>query len=234
MDQPTFAEKVIRFNRELDFTGSLPAGFAMMNPFRENPVALACSETFYRQYYNDHRPRRLILGINPGRFGAGVTGIPFTDPKRLIDVCKIPFVGKLEHEPSSVYVYEVIAAYGGAAAFYSDVYINSVCPLGFTTQSAKGKVVNVNYYDDKSLTEAVLPFILESIQKQIDIGVDKDCCFCFGTGKNYKFLQQINQAHGFFGKIVPMEHPRFIMQYKAKSKQRYIDEYLNLLRHPNV
>lgn len=230
MKQPTFAEKVIRFNRQLEFEGKLPPGFAIMNPFREDAQALASSEAFYRKYYNDYEKRRLILGINPGRFGAGVTGIPFTDPKRLIEVCKIPFSGKLEHEPSSVYVYEVITAYGGVEAFYKDIYINSVCPLGFTTTSAKGKVVNVNYYDDKSLTTAVLPFILESIQGQIDLGVDTNCCFCFGSGKNFQFLQRINEAHHFFGKVVPLEHPRFIMQYKAKQKQDYIAEYLRLLR----
>ncbi|MEY3443055.1 MAG: hypothetical protein RLZZ519_1336 [Bacteroidota bacterium] len=231
MEQPTFAEKVIQFNRQLEFKGTLPPGFGIMNPFREDAQALASSEAFYRKYYNDHAPRRLILGINPGRFGAGVTGIPFTDPKRLIEVCKIPFAGKLEHEPSSVYVYEVIAAYGGAEAFYKDIYINSVCPLGFTTTSAKGKVVNVNYYDDKSLTATVLPFILESIQGQIDLGVDREGCFCFGSGKNFQFLQRINEVHHFFGKVVPLEHPRFIMQYKAKQKQHYIEEYLRMLKY---
>jgi len=49
-----------------------------MNPFRENPEALIVSGKFYKKYYNDNNPRFLILGINPGRFGAGVTGIPFT------------------------------------------------------------------------------------------------------------------------------------------------------------
>ncbi len=33
--------------------------------------------------------RYLILGINPGRFGGGITGIPFTDPIRLQNICGI-------------------------------------------------------------------------------------------------------------------------------------------------
>jgi hypothetical protein len=41
-----------------------------------------CS-SFYQKYYADNKKRSLIIGINPGRFGAGVTGIPFTDPIRL-------------------------------------------------------------------------------------------------------------------------------------------------------
>ncbi len=230
MKKPTFTEKVIAFNRSLDFTDALPAGFNIMNPFREDPKALACSEAFYHKYYNDTAQRRLILGINPGRFGAGVTGIPFTDPKRLIEVCKIPFEGKLEHEPSSVYVYEVIAAYGGPEAFYRDFYINSVCPLGFTTTSPKGQVVNVNYYDDKALTKAATPFILQSIQAQIALGVATDTCFCFGTGKNFQFLDRLNQTHRFFGKVVPLEHPRFIMQYRAKTKSVFVEQYLEAFR----
>ncbi len=62
-----------------------------MNPFKENPDALAISSAFYKKYYDDHRMRRLILGINPGRFGAGVTGIPFTDTKRLTEKCREVF-----------------------------------------------------------------------------------------------------------------------------------------------
>jgi hypothetical protein len=51
-------------------------------------------------------------------------------------------------------------------------------------------------------------------------------CFCFGTGKNERFLRKLNDEHGFFKKIIALEHPRFIMQYKAMSKQVYIDKYL--------
>jgi hypothetical protein len=53
-----------------------------------------------------------------------------------------------------------------------------------------------------------------------------DTCFCFGNGKNEKFLRQLNEEYQFFNNIVALEHPRFVMQYKAKSKQLYIDKYL--------
>ena len=79
----TLAEKVIQFNSQVDFTGILPAGISIMNPFKESPQAVHITEQFYTKYYNDNNKRHLILGINPGRFGGGVTGVPFTDPKRL-------------------------------------------------------------------------------------------------------------------------------------------------------
>jgi len=128
----TFADKIIEFNHSLDFTGELPTGINLMNPFKGNSDILSVSSSFYKKFYNDNSPRHLILGINPGRFGAGVTGIPFTDTKRLTNECGIKYSGKETHEPSSVFVYEVIEAYGGINKFYNDFYINSISPLGFT------------------------------------------------------------------------------------------------------
>ncbi|MDF2431100.1 MAG: hypothetical protein JWP44_731, partial [Mucilaginibacter sp.] len=83
-----------------------------------------------------------------------------------------------------------------------------------------------NYYDSKELTATVYNFIIENIQKQIDLGNDTDTCFCFGNGKNEKFLRKLNDEKGFFKRIVALEHPRFIMQYKAMSKKQYIEKYI--------
>ncbi|QHS54602.1 SMUG2 DNA glycosylase family protein [Mucilaginibacter sp. 14171R-50] len=222
-----FAEKVIAFNGQLEYTGPLlPANIRIMNPYREEEHALQISSTFYRKYYSDNNKRHLILGINPGRFGGGVTGVPFTDPKRLIAECGIGYSGKLTHEPSSVYIYEMINAFGGAKAFYSKIYINSLCPLGFTTIDNKGKEKNYNYYDSKELCTTVTPFMIDNIKKQVALGCYTDTCFCFGTGQNEKFLKKLNEIHGFFNKIVALEHPRFIVQYRSKTRQLYIDKYL--------
>ena len=223
----TFADKIIEFNTSLGFTGSLPVGINLMNPFKENEESLIVSSHFYQKYYNDSFPRHLIMGINPGRFGAGVTGIPFTDTKHLKNECGLEYFGKETHEPSSVFVYEVIEAYGGVKKFYQDFYINSVSPLGFTISDQKGKEKNYNYYDSKELTYAVYPFMVESIKRQLAFGFKTDICFCFGTGQNEKFLRLLNDTYGFFQTIIALEHPRFIMQYKSKLKLFYIDKYIN-------
>lgn len=220
-----FAEKIIAYNRQLEFTGTLPDGIGIMNPFKETG-AMAVSEQFYHKYYSDPKPRRLILGINPGRFGAGLTGVPFTDPKRLAEVCGIEYAGKITHEPSSVFIYEMIAAFGGPEKFFGQYYINSVCPLGFTSISPAGKSINYNYYDSPALQKAVQGFIIDNIQKQIELGVETDRVFCFGTGKNERYLSRLNTTHQFFGELIALEHPRFIMQYKSKSRAAYIDKYL--------
>ena len=166
------------------------------------------------------------MGINPGRFGAGVTGIPFTDSKRLAEKCGLSIPGLKTFETSSVFVYEMIEAFGGVAQFYNKFFISAVCPLGFILVNDKGKNINYNYYDDPKLTTAVKGFITDSLVRQLEFGIRKETCFCLGTGKNYKFLIKLNDELKIFDRIIPLEHPRFIMQYKSKQKDLYIKKYL--------
>jgi Domain of unknown function (DUF4918) len=225
------SQNIIDYYLDLDFKGDLPAGVSMMNPIKENKHIKDITIKFYKKYYNDNRKRHLILGINPGRLGAGATGIPFTDTKRLIEKCGIPIDEMHTHEPSSVFVYDVIDAYGGPKKFYSKFYINSVCPLGFTIAQEGKKDVNYNYYDNKALQDAVYNFIKWNIETQIKLGCYTDKCYCLGTGINYKFLKALNDIENYFVEIIPLDHPRYVMQYKLLQKQKYIDKYLALLKN---
>ena len=200
-----------------------------MNPFHENSEVFLVITEFYRKYYSDARPRHMILGINPGRFGAGVTGIPFTDTVRLKEKSGLEIHGLKTYETSSVFIYEMIERYGGPEKFYSDFYISAVSPLGFTKTGLNGKEKNFNYYDSKEMIQIISSFAVESILKQLEFGINRDICFCLGTGKNMKFLSDLNSKHGFFERIEPLEHPRFIMQYRSRQKDRYIDEYIKKL-----
>jgi len=191
-----------------------------MNPYRD-PVAWNLCEQFYDKYYSDEAKRALILGINPGRFGGGITGIPFTDPLALEKECDIPNTLKKKTELSSEFIYHMIRAYGGPALFYRHFYISALSPLGFTHE---GK--NLNYYDNKELEKKVTPFIIESIRTQLDFGIRKDVCFCLGEGDNFKFLSWLNSSQHFFERIIPLAHPRFIMQYRRKKIDEYIADYL--------
>ncbi|QJB30515.1 DUF4918 family protein [Chitinophaga oryzae] len=222
----TFADQIIDFNKNLVFSGRLPAGIRIMNPFRENPEINGIMEQFYKKYYDDHSRRRMILGINPGRLGSGATGVPFTDTKRMAEKCGINIQGFKSHEPSSVFVYDVIDAYGGVKKFYHQFYISAVCPLGFTKLQPGGKEINYNYYDSPALTKAVTPFIIENLRTQLAWDIDTSICYVMGTGKNAAFFEALNKKEQFFEKVVPLEHPRFVMQYKSKTKETYVDKYL--------
>jgi len=181
---------------------------------------MTVAETFYRRFYDDNDRRIFILGINPGRFGSGVTGIAFTDPIRLHEVLNIGHPFALKQELSSVFVFELIRHFGGLEKFYSAFYINSVCPLGFTRAGR-----NLNYYDDPLLCESLKPFLVKMIRSQIEFGLSRKTAFCLGEGKNFKFLSTLNHEEGFFRTIIPLPHPRYIMQYK----RRHLQEYLNLI-----
>ncbi len=56
-----------------------------------------------KKYYHDFNQRKFMIGINPGRHGAGVTGVPFTDTKRLESVCGIKMESAHTHEIIFVY-----------------------------------------------------------------------------------------------------------------------------------
>lgn len=220
----TIGEKIIAFNKSLKYSGDLPEGFAVLNPFFDNPETIEVMTRFYEKFYNDNQQRKFIVGINPSRHGAGITGVPFTDTKRLGSVCGIEMKSRHTHEISSVYMYSVIEAFGGAEQFYSQFYINSPFPLAII-QNKKGKWINANYYDDRKLFEAVKPFMIKSIKDHLSLGLDATEVFILGK-KNALFLNKINEKEKLFGKMTVLEHPRYIQQYKSREKEMYIDKYL--------
>lgn len=221
----TFGEKVVDFNRNLHYTGSLPPGFQVINPFLENPETMEVSKQFYDKFYNDFNKRKFIVGINPSRHGAGVTGVPFTDTKRLESVCGIKMHSAYTHEVSSVFVYEMIEQFGGARAFYEQFYINSPFPLAIVREAKGGKLLNANYYDHPVLFEAVKDYMIEALKEHISLGVDTSEVYVLGV-KNAQFIHKINQETNLFGSMKVLEHPRYIQQYKFKEKQLYIDKYI--------
>ncbi|MCY4779204.1 SMUG2 DNA glycosylase family protein [Sphingobacterium sp. UT-1RO-CII-1] len=223
------AKEIIEFNKKLAYNGALPNGFRVLNPYLENPETWKVMQEFYYKYYNDSKQRRFIIGINPSRHGAGVTGVPFTDTKRLASACGIFMKSAHTHEISSVYMYDMIEAYGGPDLFYAQFYINSPFPLAITREMTHGKLINANYYDDKVLFEMVKPFMISSLKEHIKLGLNTSEVFILGK-KNALFLDRINKQERLFGKMTVLEHPRYIQQYKSKEKDLYIDKYLTALQ----
>lgn len=212
----SFADKIITFNTQLKYQGNLPEGFQVLNPYLNNPETLTVMRRFYHKYYNDNNQRKFIIGINPSRNGAGVTDIPFTDTKRLKSVCGIEMKSAHTHEISSVYLYDVIEAFGGAEKFYHQFYINSPFPLTIIRRTKGNNWVNANYYDDKNLFTHVKNFMIASLKDHITLGLNTDEVFVLGV-KNAYFIKKINEEINFFNKITVLEHPRYIQQYKSKE-----------------
>lgn len=226
---PTFGERVIAFNRSLRFDGALPPGFAVVNPFRDLPETLPVMERFYRRFYGDDRPRRLILGINPSRKGAGITGVPFTDTKNLHAVCGIEMTTARSHEVSSVFVYEVIRAYGGPQAFFGDCYINSPFPLAIVRDAGNGRWLNANYYDRADLFASTRDFMIRTLRRHVALGADPSHVFVLGK-KNAQFIAALDASARLFDRVTVLEHPRYIQQYRSASAASYVDKYVQALR----
>ena len=216
-------KRILDFYKSLDSDWDLPSGVELIFPFKQRMV-IKYMNTFYRKFYNDSAKRYLLFGINPGRLGAGMTGIPFTDPIHLNDHCGISNVLDLKHELSSKFIYEIIEAYGGTEQFYKKYYITSLCPLGFLKDSK-----NFNYYDSPELFNAVKKHIVNSVEQQLEIPCFRDKAYSIGQGKNFEYFKKLNDKHNWFDEIIPLPHPRWVLQYKRKTKEKYIAEYLEKL-----
>lgn len=221
---PSLATQLTHFYRSLRPPRGLPPGIGVLYP-QKDPEVMGITAAFFDKFFADSRPRHLLLGINPGRFGAGVTGINFTAPRQLAEHCGLAHPFKAHSELSAEFIYEVIDAYGGCVSFYGDFFLSAVSPLGYIRDGR-----NLNYYDDPALLRAVTPFIVRSLRRQLDFGFRRDHCLCIGGEKNFRFLQQINEQYGWFDRITPLAHPRFIMQYRRRRKGQFVRQYVDALR----
>ncbi|GAA0892073.1 hypothetical protein GCM10009122_17520 [Fulvivirga kasyanovii] len=214
----TYAENILKYYSNISIPQQLPEGVEVLYPFDDSEVS-AILNTFYNKYFNDSQKRTFLIGINPGRFGGGSTGIPFTDPIRLKEELDIENSFDPKPELSSRFIYQMINAIGGPEVFYKNFYFTSVSPLGFVKD---GK--NLNYYDIPALQEALEEYIVEEMKKQLEFGA-KDIAFSLGMGKNIAYLKKLNARHKLFKEIVPLPHPRWIMQYRLKRLDEFVQEY---------
>lgn len=225
----TLSSKILEYNKKLSQVSlNMPNNYKIINPYN-NELVNKVTNIFYNKYYNDNNKRRLILGSNPSRSKSAILGIPFEDALHLTKETGIIIDNKYISNTSSNFLEEVITKYGGYKKFYSHFYMNFIFPLGIVKINSKGNETNSNYYDNKSLQNTLYNFIINSLKNIIDLGIDTEICYCIGSGENYKFLLKINNEYHFFKHIIPLEHPRFIMQYNSKNKEYFLQKYLKEL-----
>lgn len=218
VDKETFANRAIHYFLNLKTSDDLPPNIQVMNPFETIEVKKAL-QRFYNKFFNDSNKRYYVLGINPGRFGGGLTGLSFTDPYALRTHCGIDNNLGGQVELSSRFVYMFINSFGGAEKFFSKFYLSALYPLAIIKD---GK--NYNFYDDIELLTVIKPAIISSLKQQVEFGSERKAVICFGK-KNEKYLKEINDTYNFFDKILTLDHPRYIMQYKLKSVDKYLEKY---------
>ena len=225
----TIAKQLLKFYQKIQsYPFDLPKDIKALQLYEGEVLNIITD--FFKKYYNDNHSRTLILGINPGRKGAAITGIPFTDSDRLFKIMDKTYPINHSYEPSADFFHTVVNGYGGAKKFYKSFLISSVSPIGFIVKNQRDNWVNFNYYDRKELEELCSKFIKEMMEEQLKMNIKRDTAICLGKGKNYKRLQILNEQNKWFERIVPIEHPRYIIQYKRKYKSKYVEKYLELLK----
>jgi hypothetical protein len=122
-------------------------GIRIISEFLENTRWM---NLFYRKYVEPFRPRVVICGINPGRFGSGKAGVPFLDFRALNEL--VGDTGRNDTEKSARFFFDVVKHFG-QKGFYSTFYVTNVSWLGFTRDGR-----NINYY---RLPEDIQAVILE-------------------------------------------------------------------------
>jgi len=224
MKKDTFGKRLLDFYENLKIQGKLPLKVSSMNPYM-NLNKKDHVKKFIDKYYSDNNKRIIILGINPGRFGGGESGINFTDGFALTKYCGIKNTLDNKRELSSMFIYDFINSYGGVDKFYSKFFLSAICPLGFTKN---GK--NYNYYDDTEFFEFIKLFIVNTLNDQIALGVTRKVAIILGTGNNQKYFELLNRQYKFLDKFFVLEHPRYIMQYKRKSETFYINKFKKVMK----
>ena len=221
---PTLATRLPRFLAEFPAPPALPTGIEAHNPFGE-PAVQALAQRFADTFYADDRPRIALLGINPGRRGMGRTGVAFTDPAALAGPCGIANdLPAGRPELSTQFVYRVIEALGGPADFYRHFFLSSLYPLVLLNQS-----LNYNYYDSPALLNTLWPDLQHSLQQQVQqFRLRRDVAVSLGK-RNGAFLQKLNDELGLFERVVVLDHPRYLMQYRRRELDANVANYVEVL-----
>ena len=222
---PDFATRLLQLLAAFPVPAApLPQQVQVRNAYRD-PAVQGIQAQFARRFYAADAPRVGIFGINPGRFGGGRTGVPFTDPVALTANCGIAHeLPKQRRELSSEFVYQFIDALGGPPEFYQHFYLHSVYPLELTRD---GK--NYNYYDAPAVTKALWPDLRLSLTQQVQqLGLRRDVAVSLGR-RNGEFLQKLSDELGLFERVEVLDHPRFLMQYRRRALAENVARYVEVL-----
>ncbi len=218
-EAPPWNEWIVPYYEQIRADWPVPADIELLDPYGKDDIR-HLRQQFYDTYYNDSEPRQLWLGINPGRIGAGRTGIPFSDAVQLERYCGLEAPGPQTEELSAAFIFEVIQAAGGPGSFFQRVFIDSVSPMGYVRDG-----VNCNYYDQKDLFKGLQPRLEQHIEELLQ-RPGPDEIVLLGKGKNLKYFRQLYNGDS---RVIALPHPRWVMQYRRKDKARWIERYLEVL-----
>ena len=127
----------------------------VLNEFLSNWASIT---KFNNDFYGEKLPKTVLCGINPGKNGAGKTGLPFLDFTSLSKLMNN--VNRQDTERSAQFFYDIVQELG-AKDFYKTFYVTNISWIGYI----KGNK-NLNYYD---LPLTVKKFVYDMFIYEMDM-----------------------------------------------------------------
>lgn len=210
-----YTENLVKFSNEFKekYQKELESeGISILSNFENN---LELIKQFREKYIIPNKPKIVLCGINPGRYGAGLTGIPFIDFNSL--ACLLPNIQENKSEKSASFIFSIIKEIG-IIEFFKTFYLTNLSCLGFTKN-------NKNYNYDQLNTEAqnVLFAFFCNEMKEIEPSaiiplseqVEKDL-----------YKMQFKSLLSYDIKILKhLPHPSYITTFKRKYEEDFKIEY---------
>lgn len=127
-----FCENFIKLNtKELNLKG-----VEILVEFLKNKKNIL---KFHKKFVEPYTPKIVLVGINPGRFGSGLTGIPFTDFNSLSKLLDDKTLGN-KKEQSATFIFSIIESIG-VENFFKNIYLTNLSAVGFV--DAKNKKIKI-------------------------------------------------------------------------------------------
>ncbi len=170
--------------------------------------------TFWRTYYGSAVPRVVLCGINPGRHGAGKTGIPFLDFQSLSQL--ISGIDRHDSERSAGFFFQVVRQFG-VEAFFHSFYVTNVASVGF-----KKKKKNLNYNE---LPESALEVVERNFLQEMKV-VQPTHVVSLGEAVQQTVRKLLPAAVDC---SMRLPHPSWITTYRTNETNEWAARYLAVL-----
>ncbi len=185
---------------------------------------------FHKKYVEPNSPKIVICGINPGRNGAGLTGIPFIDFESLSNM--LPDINKKDREQSANFFFSVIQQFG-IETFYKYFYVTNISWFGF---SRIDKSKNVNYYEKDISTEIAI-CLIDKFVEEMDL-INPDYIIPLSKTVLYE-LESLKNQQKIRAEIgTCLNHPSWIVTYRRKDvitwRQKYVDTLSKYVDRLNI
>lgn len=196
-------------------------GITVLDGFIQN---IELVRRYYQTVYSMDANRIVLCGINPGRLGAGKTGIPFLDYNSVS--CLFPDIQRNDQENSAQFVFSIIREIG-CELFYRSVYMTNVSWFGFTKD---GK--NLNY--DK-LPSYLPSFFTDSFIGEMAI-VQPKLIIPLGEKVEQTLRQMKQDGRLNYPLAKRLPHPFYcsIPTNTISCKQKYVDSITAFMKQTDV